>query len=311
MLSSISSSEQPATAPARIRRTTWALFACALLLYAFAEAVARFGLEHVSRIHHRILQEANAAGELRQSASASSKTVLLLGNSLLLEGVDIPQLNAGLQPRFRTQRFAVEQTQFLDWYYALQAMFRRGVRADLIVLCLNPPQLISDQVRGDFSAHVLFDLQDIWPASRDSGADFTRTSGYYLAHFSAFYATRSEMRSVLMHKLANPVQEMWHQAVTTMATIPDDSALTPLVETQLRRFDQLCRRYGADLRFLVPPTHQSGDGAILQAGAHTGVRVLRPIPNGSLSGDYYRDSFHLNARGADLFTKAIIGEMLK
>ena len=281
------------------------------MLYGFAEVVARLGLEHVSRIHHRILQEASEAGELRHSSSESSKSVLLVGNSLLLEGIDMPQLDAGLQPRFRIQRFAVEQTQFLDWYYALQAMFRRGMRADRIVLCLNPPQLISDQFRGDFSAYVLFDMQDIWPASRDSGADLTRTSGYYLAHFSAFYATRSEMRSVLMYKVASPVQEMWHQAVTTMAAIPADSALTSLIEPRLRRFDQLCKRYGADFVFLVPPTRQTGDGAILQAGANTGVRVLRPIPNGSLSADYYRDSFHLNPRGADLFTKALISDMLK
>lgn len=205
----------------------------------------------------------------------------------------------------------MEQTQFLDWYYALQAMFRRGVRADRIVLCLNPPQLASNQIRGDFSSHVLFDAQDIWPAARESGADLTRISGYYLAHLSTFYATRSEMRSVFMYKLAKPVPEMWHQAVTSAAAIPPDEKLIPQIVPQLHRFNELCTRYGTEFLFLVPPTQQPGDLAIVEAGEATGVRVLLPIPNRSLSADYYRDDFHLNSLGAALFTRAIVGELLK
>lgn len=311
MLSSISSSEQATSRVQRVTRATWALFITALVLYGSAEVAARYGLEHVSRIHGRILEEFREASRLQHSASPGSKTLLLVGNSLLLEGVDMPQLHSGLRPRYEAQRFTVEQTQFLDWYYGLEAMFRRGMRADLIALCLNPPQLVSDQFRGDFSSYVLFDAQDIWPVSRDSGADLTRTSGYYLAHFSAFYATRSEMRSVFMYKIASPIPEMWHQAVTSMAVIPADRELIPQMEPRLRRINDLCRRYGAEFLFLVPPTRQTGDLAIASAGENVGVRVLRPIPNMSLSEAYYRDSFHLNDKGAELFTDAITHALLE
>ena len=50
---------------------------------------------------------------------------------------------------------------------------------------------------------------------------------------------------------------------------------------------------------------------MLRAGEQTGVRVLRPIPNKSLSLDYYKDGFHLNEKGAVLFTTAIVNELLK
>ena len=311
MHSSISNSEPAKSQRARLPRETWALLVCALALCASAEVLARFGLEHVSAIHRRILQEAREASDVRHSTSPSKKTVLLVGNSLLLEGVDMHELRTGLQSRYQVQRFVVEQTQFLDWYYALQGLFRRGMRADIIVLCLNPTQLVSGKIRGDFSALVLFDIRDIWPASRDSGADLTRVSGYYLAHLSAFYATRSELRSVFMYKLARAIPEMSQQAVVSPVVMPPDQKLIPEIEPRLRRVNQLCNRYGAEFLLLIPPVPQSGDLAIVSAGANTGVRVLRPIPNRSLSLDYYRDSFHLNARGAERFTSAIIGELMK
>jgi hypothetical protein len=310
MHSSISNSESVKAPRARLPWQTWALLFCALALCASAEVVARFGLR-VSAIHRRIVQEAHDANYIRRSTTPSQKTVLLLGNSLLLEGVDIQQLRSGLQPRYQAQRFVVESTAFLDWYYALQGLFRHGMRADFIVLCLNPTQLTFDKIRGDFSAYMLFDAQDIWPASRDSGADLTQVSGYYLAHWSTFYGTRSELRSVFTYKLAHALPEMSRQAVLSVAVMPPDRQLIPQMEPRLRRFEELCNRYGAKFLFLIPPVPQSGDLAIVAAGANTGVRVLRPIPNGSLSLEYYRDGFHLNAKGAERFTSAIIGELMK
>jgi hypothetical protein len=54
-----------------------------------------------------------------------------------------------------------------------------------------------------------------------------------------------------------------------------------------------------------------GDLAIAPAGSNTGVRMLRPIPNMSLCQGYYLDCFQLIATGAERFSNAIIGELLK
>ncbi len=309
---SISSSEPATARTGRITRVTWALIAGAVVLYASAELLARFGLEQVSTMHRRLLQEARAANAFHKSPSPSKKTVLLLGNSLLLEGVDMERLHAGLEPRYEVQRFVVTQTRFLDWYYGLEALFRHGARADRVVLCLTMAQLVSDQIRGDFSAHVLFDAQDIWPVSRDSAADLTITSGYYLAHFSAFYATRGELRSVLMNRVASSVQQMWHQAVISPAVSPTGSQLIAQSVARLGRVNQLCNRYGAEFVLLVPPTQDRGDFLLARAGAQAGVTVVQPISNSVLSTAYYQqDGFHLNRRGAQSFTDAIIREWMK
>jgi hypothetical protein len=221
------------------------------------------------------------------------------------------RLSAGLESRYETHRYVVEQTSYLDWLYGLRRLFREGMRADMIVLCLNAPQLTAGVIRGDFSARMLFDVQDILPAARDSGADLTKTSGYYLAHFSEFYAMRAELRSVLMFRFAPPVVAMWHDATTRAPTIPPDDQMVPVMAARFRQLSELCARYGAEFVFLDPPDRQSGDLAMLRAGELSGVRVMRPIPNKSLSLDYYQDGFHLNGKGAVLFTTAIVNEMLK
>ncbi len=125
---SISNSEPAKSGGARLPWQVWALLVCSVALCASAEVVARYGLKRVSAIHRRILGEAHEAAELRQSMSPSQKNILFVGNSLLLEGVDMQQLRAGLKPRYQAQRFVVESTQYLDWYYALQGLFRGGMR---------------------------------------------------------------------------------------------------------------------------------------------------------------------------------------
>ena len=309
--STFNSETKHPSAGARVSRATVALLVCAAVLYLCIEGAARFGLERVSRIHRRIMDEAAESRILTQPPSGGRKRILLVGNSLLLEGVDMTMLSAGLRSRYETHRFVVEQTSYLDWLYGLKKLFRNGTRADVILLCLNTPQLTSPGIRGDFSSRMLFDVQDIWPAARDSHADLTQTSGYYLAHYSEFYATRAQLRSVLMLHLAPPVVFMWHESVTRRAVIPPDDQLVPVMAARFRQLNELCGRYGAQFVFLDPPDRQSGDVAMLRAGEQTGVRVLRPIPNKSLSIDYYQDGFHLNGKGAALFTTAIVNELLK
>lgn len=310
-LSTSSSESNTTKRGAHLTRFTRILFVCALVLGVSVEVAARVGLSHVSRIQRRIDGEGDAALQIRSGPAGDRKAVLFIGNSLLLEGVDFDTLKAGLEMRYRAYRYVVESTNFYDWLFGLRRLFREGMRPDTVILCLNAPQLTTPAIRGDFSARMLFGLPDIWPAARATGADLTATSGYFFAHYSAFYATRSELRGVLMGRITPSVVAMWQQSVTKLAVIPADDQLIPVMEPRLRAIRDLCARYGGEFEFLIPPTIQSGDTAIMRAGELAGVRVLRPIPNGSLSSAFYRDGFHLNEQGAVIFTKAIATEMLK
>jgi len=52
----------------------------------------------------------------------------MLGNSLLLEGVEFPGLSRDLRPEIEARRFVVDNTSYLDWYYGIRSLLRRGAR---------------------------------------------------------------------------------------------------------------------------------------------------------------------------------------
>lgn len=308
MPSSTSSSETRQAKP-RLTRATVALLAWVPLLCLGVEAGARFGLGHISKLHRRIVEERAEAGNLTAPVVDGRKTILFVGNSLLLEGMDMNILIPGLQPRYAAQRFPVESTQYFDWLYALKRFFRRGMRPDTVVVCLTASQMSTSAIRGDFSAFMLFDVQDIWSVAHDSTATLTKTSSYYLAHYSAFYAARAEIRSVIMGKIAPPVTRMWFKAVTTPGVNQPDSELIPVIAARLAALRELCASYGARFELLLPPIPAPGDTAAKSAGEEVGVRVLRPVPNMTLPLDCYRDGYHLNAKGSAIFTNALVEEL--
>jgi hypothetical protein len=269
--------------------------------------MARFGLERFSRIHQRIMSERRQAAALR---TGTPQTILFAGNSLLQTGLDIPVLDTELAGLYKPQRFIVEATNYYDWYYGLKRLFREGMRPDAVVVALHVAQLTANSSRGDFSARFLFDLGDLWPMSRDVGADLTRTSSFYAAHFSTFFAARSELRSVLMGRISPAVPVLWQHAILGPAVLPEDEKLRPVAEQRLAALAALCRQHGVRFALMVPPTFDRGDTVMVNAGQRVGVRVLRPVPNNSLSVDYYEpDHFHLNQKGAQVLTKAIAEDL--
>jgi hypothetical protein len=60
--------------------------------------VATLAFAHVSRIQNRIITEYHAAQRVRSVGADGKPTMLLVGNSLLLEGLDLPKTQAALAP---------------------------------------------------------------------------------------------------------------------------------------------------------------------------------------------------------------------
>jgi hypothetical protein len=312
MLSSISSSElsglQQARAP--FRRAIRMLLAGAFLLCVCVETAATFGLERISRIHQRIMSDERGARSLSPAAPGKPKTLLLVGNSLLLAGLDPDLLRSGVAGQYDPTRYAVESTTYYDWLFGLRRLLRGGMRPDEIIVCLNPLQLATSAIRGDFSAHFLFDAADIWPMSRAIGTDLTATAGFYVAHYSTFYAARSEFRTVLAGKLAPSIPLLWATLAPPRGAVSPEPALIPIMTSRLTVLDQLCRVYGVRFRFAVPPTGMATDKALGTAGEMAHVRVLIPVSSGILTpSDYESDGFHLNDSGRKLFTSGLVNSL--
>jgi hypothetical protein len=292
---SISNSRAPSK-----RHTVLLLLVCALFC-AFVEAGAGLYFGRVSQMENRRQTEYLNALTMRSSKDRNGASLLIVGNSLLLHGVNFSQLQQALGTGTELRRMVVENTFYLDWYYGLRHVFKMGAQPDIVVLVLNPIQFASSSINGDYTVHFLVNREDLGDLARDIGAARNQMSSLALANLSSFYGTRAEIRMWLLGKVLPDLSHLFH-SVPAAPTV----ASRQLTTQRLIQLRDLCAQHGADLVVVLPPARKdSGVSAILQAAAANGVTVLLPIPPGVLPSSDYSDNFHLNSQGAGKFTPAL------
>lgn len=280
------------------RWSVWAIV-CLAAFCAALEGLTRFGFSHISRIEARIASEHKAALAIRKG---SRPTVLLVGNSLMLEGIDYPGLRDALAPEASVVRFPIEQTQYLDWYYGLRRLFSEGSAPDMVVLCMSAEHLITSRIRGDYSAYYLFRLADIPQIRREIHYDLTKTSGLVLARFSLFYAGRSPLRNFVLVRTDPSYAGMLQRLAAPQAHFPSDQEIEQIAERRLTDLRTLCASHGARFAFLLAPGFGPGEPQLVLAGTRSGTDVMNPVHLNEWGREMFRDGFHLNSGGARQFT---------
>jgi hypothetical protein len=312
MRSSISNSDpalrQPLAKSSQFRCATIAVMSMGLLALLSAEALSRYAFPRVSQIEGRIASDEREAMSVGAPALGAPPTILLAGNSLLLNGLDYPRIRKEMSPDARVVRFVIERTDYLDWYYGLHHMFESGVRPAAVVLCLNLGQTVSSEILGDYSARHLFGVSDLLPVARQAGMDATRTSGMFLAHWSAFYASRATIRNFILNRSDPPYAAAMHAlADSAIRPFPPDDELVREARGRLDAIRQLCRRYGVDLVLLIPPSLTRQNELLASAATLQNVDFDFPLPFGTVGPQVFQaDRSHLNEKGAAIFTEAIV-----
>jgi hypothetical protein len=302
MLLSISSSEQ-ATRRAVIDRFTVVLLALVVIALASVEILTRIAFDRTSRVEQHEIAQRQALLASR-AAAPGDPLVVVLGNSLMLDGVDAELLSRRMAPAYVTLPYFVLGTEYVDWYYALKRLFAEGMRPQYVVLGLSPNQLASSYTRGEYAAHYLFRAADLPAVSRETHLDLTGASSMVLAHFSQAYSTREATRGFVLGQLLPSVSDLLHNRLGfRKARDLDEATLFRLASERLPRLDRLCREHGARFILVVPPSYQYGTEVIQRAGRELNISVLTPVSNREFdSSDYGADGFHMSAKGAHTFT---------
>ncbi len=310
MPSSIFSSETlPVVAPIEERTrsyTTWIRNAalCLAIFCASLEAVTRLGFSRISHIESRIAAEHRAALAIRRSPG--TKEILLLGNSLPLEGVALPQLQESLNGRAHITRFVIEATEYLDWFYGIRRLFAEGSDPDLVLLCIDATHLKSSRIRGDYSAFYLFQTSDIPQIARAANLDLTKAAGLFLARYSLFYAGRTGIRNFAL----NHTDERYAELVRSLPPLPGKTQASspdvePLEAERLSALKHLCRAHRSKFILLIPPGFGTSEATVRRAADRSGAEVLIPVHENEFPRTQYRDGYHLNESGATVFTKRL------
>src|SRR5207245_9103573 len=108
-------------------------------------------------------------------------SVLMIGNSLLLEGVDVDRLQKLTSSQMRIYPIFLEATGYCDWFYALQRLFREGAKPQVVVLGVGVNSFLANSVRQDYVPLLLFGMPESLDAASDLRLDRTATTNIYLA----------------------------------------------------------------------------------------------------------------------------------
>lgn len=301
MRSSISNSRHRALTYAKIL-----LAICAALTISF-EGLSEYLLKHHSETYARVSQQYADALSVRHAKPGEPLSVLMVGNSLLLYGVDVDRLQKLTSSQLSIHPIFLEATGYYDWLYALGRLFRDGSRPQVVVLGVGVNSFLSNGVRQDYAPLMFFDLKDAAHVAHDLKFDNTETSNLLLAHSSAFWDTRSVLRMQILRHTVPHCEELF-LLLKPQPVIPPPPEFAAIANPRLERLHQLCASYGAKLIILVPPTPSSEDAVhqMILASQREGVESLVPVDPAVLPHQYYlADDIHLNPEGAAIFTSAL------
>jgi hypothetical protein len=296
---------------ARIDRFTIALLCTVLALLALIEAVSVVGFDRTSKVQRIELSERRTLLGVRDSEENDDPHIAVLGNSLMLEGVDISLLREKIGPAYVPVPYFVLATNYYDWFFGLKRLFAEGMRPRYVLLGLSPNQLAAPGIRGDYSARYLFQPSDLIDVVRETHMDATTASGFLLAHYSEYYSTREATRGFFMIRVLPSVGELFHSLAGSFRD-PEikEAVLEPLAADRLTALDQLCQANGSHFVLVVPPSYQKGAGIIGRVGRQRGVPVLLPVAEDEFDSSYYQsDGVHLNGKGSQVFTTRLAASL--
>lgn len=308
MPSSTSSSEPRAATRAIAVLLTGLLFYCATL-----EFVTRRGFSSVSRTQRRIQQDLTAAKSIAPPVPNDPPTILVAGNSLLLDGVDRASLKKELAPNYQLVLLPVENTQFEDWFFGLRRLFSEGSRPSVVVVCLSTRQMMSRATDGEYFAYYLMQGRDLLAVKRESHLDNTMASAYFFANRSDWLGSRAQIRNWLLQEIMPNLERLIGFFPGKTPPMPPKEEVISSVLPHLRALNQLCESNGARLVVLVPPTlsHDDASAEIQDSAASEGIRVLVPLRPDDVSPAEFHDGFHLNPRGAARFTQRFASDLMQ
>lgn len=288
------------------------LLASLAALCVLVEGGTRLLVADLSNTLRRIRTESAQAKAI--GAAAGQKELLIVGNSLLIAGLDVGALNEPLQPRWRGVRFGIEQTTYYDWLYGLRRLTADGARPSAIVVCFEPRHLLGSSVRSEIFAHYLMQASDTLSVSRSLDLSAGATADLLLANVSEFWALRKEIRKNLLGRLMPTLPNLTRMMTRGgAAPSPDVDALLNTGRLRLEALRTTADAVEAKLIVvLMPPVNSAQTRGLQELGSRLGVAIVAPLTDQELQpGDYDVDRYHLSSQGRLRFTHALTQDLLE
>jgi hypothetical protein len=265
-----------------------------------AEIATRSLLLPASRIERKIDAERLA---LRSDHSVNS--VLIVGNSLVQDGVLANVVGAALGGSHHVQRYAVAQTTFWDWRYALEGIVKSDSTPKTVLLLMSPEHFMIAAGRPDYSALRLIRTQELRAYINVLDLHPTEQSRILFSHFSAYFGFRNELRKNVIGRIVPGVPELMlalNAGAKRTVTINQER-----ISARLTELNELMRTHGKRLLVGSPPlpSRQETLLELCQAAAVANVECLVPDNLAAFAASDFRDGFHLGPEGAKKYSRLL------
>jgi hypothetical protein len=308
MLLSTSSSERKDHS-SRLALATILLLAGIAALLVGLEVFARVIVERKSKVQKMVNEEYQAAIHLRKTPDSKTKQILILGNSLVGQGIDLDALRRTLPPDWTAHRFWIYNTYYQDWYFGLRRLFAEGSRPDVVAILFPALHLCVDTIRGDYFSHYLMQTQDLLQVRTRLGLDRTTTANLLFARVSKFYAIRSEIRKVFLQSLMPDLPQMYNLMKPREGWDLTDQQVIDICAERLAVYRKIAEAYGSKLVLLVPPIPRPSaehHDALRTAARRAGVETIIPMAYADVPKGEFIDDIHLSPVGAELYTRKLV-----
>jgi len=285
------------------RRLLWVLIVCGLLC-ACVEGASAWMLGHLAT--NRAVRDETLDAVHLTSAPGAPRPVLIVGNSLVLHGVDLDALQAALGPGYEAKKEYVLGSGYQDWRYGVPSLLDRGSHPSLIVLGFSPAQLVTDRPPVGRTARLVWTTGNLERYTVDERIGLTEASNLVLQHYSAFFALRDQLRQDSRKLIVPDYTAMAHDFFDRTPITPDSVTDVAIAAARLAELDSICAARGVRFAYLLIPTRAPDDVVIepmmIEAGKRAGVPVLVPVSNRALLPTDLLDGYHMNPTGAAAFS---------
>lgn len=309
MPSSTFSSETTAAAvrPASRKSIALLLVTIALLLLAF-EAGTRMVIERKSKVQREVNEEYAKAIAIRKGDASHPKQLLVVGNSLVGFGIDMPALQRSLPSGWQAHEFWIYNTNYDDWYFGLRRLLADGSRPDAIAIVMAAMNWNASGIRGDYSSQYLFRSADIPAVQSQLGLDRSTASGLLLSRFSKAYALRGEVRKIILNQIIPDLPRMYALFQPGPARHIPDERVVEVASRRMASYKDVAAAYGIPIIAVVPPItppNEEYHSALRTAASRAGIQIAIPTEARNLPPSDFADDIHLSKRGASVFTEQL------
>src|SRR5581483_1012711 len=283
-----------------MNRTLPLLGGCVVVL-ALCEVGATCATAHL-KSRQTVRDDVRAA-----STVGGPRSVLIVGNSLVLHGINVPAVEQALGTGYAATKLSIVDSGYLDWLYGILSLFDRGSRPGTLVLAISPTQLVENRAPTGTTARMLWTTPNLVRYALESRPGLTAVSNRVFEHFSEFFAIRSRLRQDARRLIVPGYEAMSRRYFVPAGDSSSDARHEEEVASErLRVLNSICAKRGVRFVFLLIPTNTASDRgleqALVVAGEQSSVPVLVPVSNGALDAQWLLDGYHLNATGAYAFS---------